>query len=119
MTLESTPAQKKAFSTFYAGQKDGTGKPPSDAPDGGPRASKLHRGMSDLLAGKPAATDTLTPGDQTDTPANDAASIEEEARSRLDADALAGVDEGNPWAIRLLKATIKLVEIERARPAGV
>jgi hypothetical protein len=65
MTLESTPAQKKAFSTFYAGQKDGTGKPPSDAPDGGPRASKLHAGVGDLLAGKPAPSAT----DQPDAPA--------------------------------------------------
>ena len=59
--MEATPDQKKAFSTFYAGQKDGTGKPPSDLPDGGPRASKLHAGVGDLLAGKPAPSATNQP----------------------------------------------------------
>ena len=91
--------------------------PPGDpVPQG--QALKDHI-ASRLAAGPQPITDQLTPGDAVDQQANDAASIEEEARSRLDADALAGVDEGNPWAKRLLAATIKLVEIERARPAGV
>lgn len=56
--MEPTPSQTKKFTDYYHGQVDGTGPKPSDLPDGGPRASKLHRGMSDLLAGKPAPTDT-------------------------------------------------------------
>jgi len=76
MTLESTPAQKKAFSTFYAGQKDGTGKPPVDQPDGGPRTTKLHRGMSDLLSGKPAPSAT----DQPDAPTGVDSAVWEDAQ---------------------------------------
>jgi hypothetical protein len=60
--MEATPRERKAFTAYYRGQQDGTGPAPSDQPDGGPRASKLHRGMSDLLAGKPA------PSDQADAP---------------------------------------------------
>ena len=56
--LEATPDQKRKFTDYLHGQQDGTGPKPSDLPDGGPRASKLHRGMSDLLAGKPAPSDT-------------------------------------------------------------
>jgi hypothetical protein len=94
---------------------------PNPAPVAGPTrpGAKMRAYVTGRMAGQPM-TDPLTAGDTTDAPTTgDAQSIEDEARSRLDADVLAGVDEGNPWAIRLLKATIKLVEIERARPEGV
>jgi hypothetical protein len=65
MTLESTPAQKKAFSTFYAGQRAGTNKPMVDT------ASQRHDGglaaiKAKLAAGPTAPSDQPTPGDHTD-----------------------------------------------------
>jgi hypothetical protein len=65
--------EKKHFTDYYNSLQDGTGPTPIDVPDGGPRASKLHAGVSDLLAGKPAA-------DQPPTPAGVDASVFEEAR---------------------------------------
>jgi hypothetical protein len=59
MTLESTPAQRKAFTAYYHGQMDGTGPKPSDLPDGGPRASKLTDHIKARLRGD-AMPDTFS-----------------------------------------------------------
>lgn len=62
MTLESTPAQKEAFSTFYAGQKAGTNKPMVDKAS--QRPDKLMAdGISAKLRGE------TPPTDQPDAPA--------------------------------------------------
>jgi len=104
--------------TDYLKQQQG----PSPAPVAGP--TRPGQKMRDFVQGKMAGgPDVPTPGDNPDAAMTGAESAEDEARSRLDADVLAAAedasDPGHPWALRLLAATIKLVEIERARPEGV
>jgi hypothetical protein len=57
MTLESTPAQKKAFSTFYAGQKAGTNKPMVDTASQRPD-KMMASAISAKLRGETPTTDT-------------------------------------------------------------
>jgi hypothetical protein len=75
-----------------------------------------------LQAGPTAPGDTLTPGDTTDAPANDAASIEAEARDKLDQldpQIIVAIDDpadpSHAVAVRLLAAYVALVKIERQK----
>ena len=84
--MEPTPAATKKFTDYYHGQQDGTGPAPSDLPDGGPRASKLHAGVGDLLAGKPAPSATDTPAAPTGVDSDVWAKAQESAHDPSSAD---------------------------------
>jgi len=113
----------KTRASWISRQLRGENQPTTDTASQRPD-KMMASAISDKLKAGPQPSDQPTPGDTTDpSQTSDTPDIEQEARDRLDADVLAAADdstaEGHVWAARLLKATIAIVTLERARPAGV
>jgi hypothetical protein len=107
--------------SWISRQLRGENQPTTDTASQRPDKMMASAISDKLQAGPQAPSDTLTPGDAVDQPTNDAASIEAEARDKLDQlDPEIGVaidDDADPLhavAVRLLAAYVALEKIKAA-----